>query len=196
MITNHIWTTWAGMHMSCGKSTICAVCVGTTWWRTTTGTIGAGPADDTGFAETGATTGGRSGGGAGAVDWWYINKPVRGTRSMIVLDGSYKKMISSKLCGGRQPSGRQNWRFDKPEIGCSCKTSHCEELSVYDLLQHLALAGEITNFETGKMSIWGPTWCSDWICRTWGGLGRSFYRLGFTHCTKLIISNLNFVGCY
>jgi len=44
--------------------------------------------------------------------------------------------------GRRQPSGRQNWRFDK--IGYSSKTSHCEELLVHDLLQHLISAGEIT----------------------------------------------------
>jgi len=40
-----------------------------------------------------------------------------------------------------QPSGRQNWRFDK--VGYSGKTSHREELSVHDILQHLASAGEI-----------------------------------------------------
>ena len=116
------------------KSTICAVCVGTTWWRTTAGTIGGGPADDTGSAETGATTGGRSGGGTGAVDWLYISKLVRGMRSMIVLDGSHKIFFLLTLCGRRQPSGRPNWRFDKIEYfgvkrvivkNCRCATYYC-----------------------------------------------------------------------
>ena len=64
---------------------------GTTWGCTTAGTTGGGHVTDTGSAEAGATTGGRSCSGAGAVDWWYIDKPVRGTRSMIVLDGSPKQ---------------------------------------------------------------------------------------------------------
>ena len=95
LITTHIWTTWTGIHMACAKSTICAVCVGTTWWRTTTGTTGGDPDVDTDSAETGGTNCGRSDGGAGALDWRYINKPVRGTRSMIMLDGSDKKIVSS-----------------------------------------------------------------------------------------------------
>jgi len=61
-----------------------------------TGTIGGGPTDDTGSTETGSTTGGRSGGVAGAVEWWYINKQVRGTRSMIMLDGSQKTFLLKK----------------------------------------------------------------------------------------------------
>jgi len=48
-------------------------------------------------AETGATTCGRCGGGAGAVDWRYINKYLRITnlRSVIVMDGLHKKFFSS-----------------------------------------------------------------------------------------------------
>jgi len=59
---------------------------GTTWGCTTAGTTGGGPVTDTGSAEAGATTCGRSCSCAGAIDWWYIDKPVRDTRSMIVLD--------------------------------------------------------------------------------------------------------------
>jgi len=40
--------------------------------------------------------------------------------------------------------GRQNWRF-------WCKMSYSEVLSVHDLLQHLASAGEIT--KQGEMSV-------------------------------------------
>jgi len=56
--------------------------------------------------------------------------------------GRNKKIVSSSTMRQTPPSGRQNWRFDK--IGYSGKTSHREELSVHDLLQHLASAGEIT----------------------------------------------------
>jgi len=37
----------------------------------------------------------RSGGGACAVGWWYMDKSVRGARCMLVLDGSHTKTASS-----------------------------------------------------------------------------------------------------
>jgi len=61
----------------------------------TAGTTAGGPATGTGSAEADATTGGRTGCGAGAADWRDTDKPVRDTRSMIVLDGSHKQIVSS-----------------------------------------------------------------------------------------------------
>jgi len=97
MITAHIWTIWAGLHMVSAKSSICAIYVGTTWGRTTAGTTGGGPAAGTGSVEAGATTGERSSSGAGAEDLWYIDKPVfvSVSRSMFMLDGSHKQIVSS-----------------------------------------------------------------------------------------------------
>jgi len=71
--------------MACTNNTICAVCVGTTRGHTTAGATGGGTAAGTDSAEAGATTGGRSDGGA--------SNPV--SRSIIVLDGYHKQIVSS-----------------------------------------------------------------------------------------------------
>jgi len=54
------------------------------------GTMTGNPTAGTGSADVLATTGKSSGGGGG---WRYTDAPVRGTRSMIVLDRSHEKIL-------------------------------------------------------------------------------------------------------
>ena len=58
----------------------------------TAGTTSGNPAAGTGSADALAIIAKRSGGGGG---WRYTDAPVQGTRSMIGLDRSHEKIVSS-----------------------------------------------------------------------------------------------------